>query len=147
MAAKLEPAKDYKRLALSPRQWKNQALAAIHRQTLPAKNTLKYYQEFDFKQTSKLPPYLARANFRYRFTLSQSKKHTAHDHLVQQFAELFLWYEETRNTSGQYWVLHSAEYLGITYDVCRYISTGRLPFEELIDTFHFHDQEENGDCF
>jgi len=27
VAAKLEPAKDYKRLALSPRQWKNQALA------------------------------------------------------------------------------------------------------------------------
>jgi len=43
VAAKLEPAKDYKRLALSPRQWKNQALAAIHSQTLPAKNTLKYY--------------------------------------------------------------------------------------------------------
>ena len=81
------------------------------------------------------------------FTLNQSKKRTAHDHLVQQFAELFLWYEETRNTSGQYWVLHSAEYLGITYDVCRYISTGRLPFEELIDTYHYHDQEENGDCF
>jgi hypothetical protein len=43
MAAKLEPAKDYKRLALSPQQWKNQALAAIYSQTLPAKNTLKYY--------------------------------------------------------------------------------------------------------
>jgi hypothetical protein len=46
MAAKLEPAKDYKILALSPRQWKNQALAAIHSQTLPVKNTLKYYYEF-----------------------------------------------------------------------------------------------------
>ena len=80
-------------------------------------------------------------------TLSQSTKRTAHDHLVQQFGELFLWYEETRNTSGQYWVLHSTEYLGITYDVCRFISTGRLPFEELIDTSHYHDQEENGDCF
>ena len=81
------------------------------------------------------------------FTLNQLRKRTAHDHLVQRFAELFLWYEETRNTSGQYWVLHSAEYLGITYDVCRYISTGKLPFEELIDTSHYHDQEENGDCF
>jgi hypothetical protein len=81
------------------------------------------------------------------FTLSQLRKRTAQDHLVQRFAQLFLWYEETRNTSGQYWVLHSAEYLGIMYDVCRYITMGRLPFEELIDTSYIHDQEENGDCF
>jgi hypothetical protein len=44
-------------------------------------------------------------------------------------------------------VLHTTEYLGITYDVFRYISTGRLPFEELIDTSHYQDWEENGDCF
>ena len=81
------------------------------------------------------------------FTLSQSKKRTAHDHLVQRFGELFLYYEETWNISGQSWVFHSTEYLGITYDVCRFISTGRLPFKELTDTFHYHDQEENGDCF
>jgi hypothetical protein len=43
MAAKHEPAEDYKTLALSPRQWKNQALATMNSQTLPAKNTLKYY--------------------------------------------------------------------------------------------------------
>jgi hypothetical protein len=81
------------------------------------------------------------------FTSRQLKKRTAHDHLVQLFGELFLWYEETRNTSGQYRVLHSTEYLGITYNVYRFISTGRLPFEELIDTNHYHNQEENGDCF
>jgi hypothetical protein len=81
------------------------------------------------------------------FTLSQSKKRTAHDHLVQQFGELFLYYEETRNISGQSWVLHSTEYLGITYDVCTVISMGRLSFKERIDTFQIHDQEENGDCF
>jgi len=51
-----------------------------------------------------------------------------HDHLVQRFGELFLWYEEMRNTSGQYWVLHSTEYFGIKYDVCRFVSAGRLPF-------------------
>jgi hypothetical protein len=81
------------------------------------------------------------------FTLRQSKRRRAHDHLVQRFAELFLWYEETRNISGQHWAFHSAEYLGITYEVYRYISTGKLPFEELIDTSHYHDQEENGDGF
>jgi hypothetical protein len=81
------------------------------------------------------------------YTLNQSKKRTAHDHLVRQFSELFLFYEETRNNSGQYWVLHSAEIIGITYDVCRYISTGLLPFEEHIDTALIQDQEENGDCF
>jgi hypothetical protein len=81
------------------------------------------------------------------FTLNQSKKRTAHDHLVQQFGDLFLFYEETRNNSGQYWVLHSAEIIGITYDVCRYISTGWLPFEEPIDIALSHDQEENGHCF
>ena len=83
----------------------------------------------------------------FMFTLKQSKRRTAHVHLIQQFTELFLWYKEMRNTSGQYWVLHSAEYLGITYDVCRLVQTGRLPFEELIDMFHIHDQEENWDCF
>jgi hypothetical protein len=81
------------------------------------------------------------------FTLRQLKKRTAHNHLVQQFGELFLWYEETRNTSEQHWVFVSTEYLGITYDVCRFISTGKLPFEELIDTYQVYDQEENGDCF
>jgi hypothetical protein len=80
------------------------------------------------------------------YTLNQSKKRTAHDHLVQQFGELFLYYEETKNTSGLYWVLQSAEILGITYDVCRFVSMGLLPFQEHIDKFLEHDQEENGDC-
>jgi hypothetical protein len=80
-------------------------------------------------------------------TLKQLKKRTAHDHLVRQFGELFLYYEETRNTSGQYWTLHSAEILGITYDVSQFGHEGLLPFEEHIDTNHIHDQEENGDCF
>jgi hypothetical protein len=100
-----------------------------------------------YKPPSKLPLYSIQVNSKFMFTLRQLRKHTAHDHLVQRFGELFLWYEETRNTSGQYWVLHSAEHLRITYDVCRFISTGRLPFEEHIDTFHLHDQEEYGDCF
>ena len=80
-------------------------------------------------------------------TLKQSKRRTAHDHLVRQFGELFFYYEETRNTSGQYWTLRSAETLGITYDVCRFVNEGLLPFEEHIDTNLIHDQEENGDCF
>jgi hypothetical protein len=81
------------------------------------------------------------------FTSSRLRKRTAHDHLVRQVGELFLWYEETKSISGQYWVLLSAEHLGITYDVCRCVSTGLLPFEEHIDTACFHDQTENGDCF
>ena len=81
------------------------------------------------------------------FTLNQLKRRTAHDHLVQQLGDLFLYYEETRSTSGQHWTLRSAAILGIEYDVCRYVSTGRLPFEEIIDIAHSHDQEENGDCF
>jgi hypothetical protein len=81
------------------------------------------------------------------YTLRQSKKRTANDHLVQKFGELFLYYEETKNTSGQYWVFNSTEVLGITYDVCRFVSMGLLPFKEPIDTYHCHDQEENGDCF
>jgi len=81
------------------------------------------------------------------YTLRQLKRRTAHDHLVRQLGELFLFYEETRNTSGQYWTLHSAEILGITYDVCRFVNEGLLPFEEHIDTSHTHDQTENGDCF
>jgi hypothetical protein len=81
------------------------------------------------------------------FTLRQLKKCTAHDHLVRQFGELFLYYEETRNTSGQYWTLRSAETLGITYDVCRFVNEGLLPFEEHIDTSLIPGQEENGDCF
>jgi len=81
------------------------------------------------------------------YTLRQLKRGTAHDHLVRQLGELFLFYEETRNTSGQYWTLYSAEILGITYDVCRFVNEGLLPFEEHIDTNHIHDQEENGDCF
>jgi hypothetical protein len=81
------------------------------------------------------------------FTLKQLKKRMAHDHLVQQLGELFLYYEETRNTSGQYWTLRSAEIQGITYDVCRFVTEGLLPFEEYIGTNHIHDQEENGDCF
>ena len=81
------------------------------------------------------------------YTLRQLRKRTAHDLLVRQLGELFLFYEETRNTSGQYWTLHSAEILGITYDVCRFVNEGLLPFEEHIDTNHIHDQEDNGDCF
>jgi hypothetical protein len=81
------------------------------------------------------------------FTLRQLKNRTAHDHLVRQLGELFLYYEETRNTSGQYWTLHSAEILGITYNVCRFVHEGWLPSEEYTDTSHIHDQEENGDCF
>ena len=81
------------------------------------------------------------------FTLRQLTRRTAHDHLVRQLGELFLFYEETRNTSGQYWTLHSAEILGITYDVCRFVNEGWLPSEEHIDTNLIHDQEENGDCF
>jgi len=81
------------------------------------------------------------------YTLRQFKKRTAHDHLVQRLGELFLFYEETRNTSGQYWTLHSAEILGITYGVCRFVNEGLLPFEEHIDTSLIHDQEENGVCF
>ena len=81
------------------------------------------------------------------FTLRQSKRRTAHDYLVQQLGELFLYYEETRNTPGQYWTLHSAEILGITYDICRFVNEGLLPFEEHIDTNLIHDQTENGDCF
>jgi hypothetical protein len=70
-----------------------------------------------------------------------------HDHLVRTFRELFLWYKDTRNTSGQHWVLHSTEYLGITYIICRCISTGLLPFKELIDIDHYHHDTENKDCF
>jgi len=81
------------------------------------------------------------------YTLKTLKRRTAHDHLVQQLGELFLFHEETRNTSGKYWTLHSAEILGITYDVCRFVNEGLLPFEEHIDTHLIHDQEENGDCF
>jgi hypothetical protein len=81
------------------------------------------------------------------FTLRELKRRTAHDHLVQQLEDLFLYYEETRSTSGQHWTLRSAAILGIEYDVCRYVSTPRLPFEELIDTAQTHDQEGNGDCF
>ena len=81
------------------------------------------------------------------YTLRQLKRRTAHDHLVQQLGDLFLYYEETRNTSGQYWTLHSAEILGITYDICRFVNEGLLPFEEHIDTSRTHDQTENGDCF
>jgi len=81
------------------------------------------------------------------FTLNQLKKRTAHDHLVRQFGDLFLYYEETRSTSGQHWTLRSAAILGIEYDVCRYVSTGKLPFEEITDTAHSHNQEGNRDCF
>jgi len=81
------------------------------------------------------------------YTLRQLKRRTAQYHLVRQLGELFLYYEETRNTSGQYWTLHSAEILGITYDVCRFVNEGLLPLEEHIDTNLIHDQEENGDCF
>ena len=81
------------------------------------------------------------------FTLRQLRKRTAHIDLVRQLGELSLFYEETRNTSGQYWTLHSAEILGITYDVCRFVNEGLLPFEEHIDMNLIHDQEENGDCF
>jgi len=38
--------KDYKRLALSPRQWKNQALAAIHSQTITSEEHLKILLRF-----------------------------------------------------------------------------------------------------
>jgi len=81
------------------------------------------------------------------YTLRQLKARTAHDHLIQKLGELFLFYEETSNTSGQYWTLHSAEILGITYDVCRFVNEGLLPFEEHIDTSLIHDQAENGDSF
>jgi hypothetical protein len=81
------------------------------------------------------------------YTLNQLRKHTAHDHLVQQLGDLSLYYEETRSTTGQHWTLHSAAILGIEYDVSTYVSRGRLPFEELIDTAQIHDQEENWDCF
>jgi hypothetical protein len=81
------------------------------------------------------------------YTLRQLKKRMAHDHLVRQFGELFLYYKETRNTSSQYWTLNSAEVLGITYDVCRFVSEGLLPFEKYIDTSLIHDQTENGNCF
>ena len=37
---------EYIRTHIVPNNEKNQALAAIHSQTLPAKNTLKYYYEF-----------------------------------------------------------------------------------------------------
>jgi hypothetical protein len=43
VAAKLEPAKRLYNTQVVPDDWKNQALAAIHSQTIPAKNTLKYY--------------------------------------------------------------------------------------------------------
>jgi hypothetical protein len=81
------------------------------------------------------------------YTLKQLKKRTAHDHLVRQLGELFLYYEDTSNTSGQYWTLHLAEILGITYDVCRFVHEGLLPFEEHIDMHLTHDQKENGNCF
>jgi hypothetical protein len=81
------------------------------------------------------------------FTLSQLRKRTGHDHLVQQLGDLFLYYEETSCISGQHRTLRSAAILGVEYDVCRYVSTGRLPFEEHIDTAQIHNQEENGDCF
>jgi len=71
----------------------------------------------------------------------------AHNHLVQRFRVFFLWYEETRNTSGQYWVLHSTEYHGITYDVCSCVSMRRLPFEEHLDTKLKFREGETGDCF
>jgi hypothetical protein len=108
---------------------------------------LKILLRFLSKQPSRLLLSSTQVNFNCMFTSIQLKKRTAHDHLVQQFRELFLWYEETRNTSAQYWVLHSAEYDGITYNVCTFVSMGRLPFEELIDTNHSHNLEENGDCF
>jgi hypothetical protein len=81
------------------------------------------------------------------YTLSQLRKRTAHDHLVQQLGDLFVHYEETRSISGQHWTLRSVAILGMEYDVCRYFSTGRLPFEQIINTAHIHDQEDNGDCF
>jgi hypothetical protein len=146
-AAKREPAKDNTRLALSPRQWNEPSPRSNPQSDITSEEHLKILLRIlSYKLLSKYVPYFTPGNVRYIFTLNQSKKCTAHDHLVQRFGELFFWYEDTRNTSGQYWVLHSAEYLGITYDVCRFVSTCKLPFEDLIDTSHYHDQEENGDC-
>jgi hypothetical protein len=71
----------------------------------------------------------------------------AHNHLIRTFREPFLWYEEIRNTSEQHGVLYSTEYLGITYDVSRFIMTDLLPFEALIDTDHYYHHSENVDCF
>jgi hypothetical protein len=68
------------------------------------------------------------------YNLKQSKRRTAHDHLIRSLSEVFLDFEETRNTSRQYWTLHSAKILDITYDVGRFTYEGLLPFEEYIDT-------------
>jgi hypothetical protein len=47
MAAKLEPAKDYKILALSPRQWKKQALAATSQKPTSERRLLFIIEFYD----------------------------------------------------------------------------------------------------
>jgi len=122
-----------------PRRLKEPSSSSNPQSDITSEEHLKILLRILPKQHSQLLLYFTLVNSKYMFTLNQSKKRTAHDHLVRTFGELFLWYEETRNTSGQYWVLHSAKYLGITYVVCRFVSTGVLPFEELIDSYLVHD--------
>jgi len=53
LKASLTSGLDYERTHIVPDNEKNQALAAIHSQTLQAKNTLKYYYDFYLQTTFK----------------------------------------------------------------------------------------------
>jgi hypothetical protein len=63
VAAKLEPAKDYKRLALSPRQWEEPSSRAIHSQTITSEEHLKILLRFLPKTTFKITSLLLTSDF------------------------------------------------------------------------------------
>jgi len=71
---------------------------------------------------------------------------TAHDHSIELFAELYIYFEDCHDYYSASLVLHYSEILGLRYNVWRFVSTGISPSEEFIETWAFVDSD-NLDAF
>jgi len=131
---------DYIRTHIVPDNEKNQALAAIHSQTLPAKNTLKY--DYKIYLHSQLILYFTFVNTLCIFSKKLTQSQYRHQQVVRTFGDLIVYYNERGLTHISHILSYAMIIKGIGYDVNRYITTVLWPCKEFSEKRPWTNEEE-----
>jgi hypothetical protein len=71
---------------------------------------------------------------------------TAHDHVIEQFAELYSYFVDCHDFHSAARVLHCSSIVGLGYDVGRFLLMGLYPSEDHIETWAVVNND-NKDAF
>jgi len=129
-----------------PDNEKDQALAAIHSQTITSEEHLKILLRFLHKNfiITSILPISEFILYVYIETIEETHGTRSSRPTTRRTVSLL------RGNQEYFWSLLDIALSRDTWhhvDVCRFVNEGLLPFEEHIDTSLIHDQTENGDCF